>query len=780
MTSFRYALLGNSRTSAVYCLILGACLVGRLQSTFAAGRPTPAAPPPSIHRTPPGKQVIEISLVSSPNVQLPGQFSPLSVAQVLREHLSSQLLNTNRYVPMDTTIGSSVFALQTEETEPTFSWTTHLLPATQMEIDVQELSFRSGVGANRMFYGFDRMTESWPNNFPARKAGERPSWMGSRYDGYGDKITGSHVGLDLTESFKIDILFAFLQVQWTESVGHLGLRIRLRHPDHIGDSEQFLDFEARGQYLDVTGGYLNWSAGIEVARRNAWMRALNQAQQNLVGWVDTQVRDQRLFAQIDWVNQDRTLLIATGQGANVLPGTRYSMMGAPRTVIEVMASYPTGSRARFVTAAPKLPIRQWVGLRFREILPGEVHLESSEESESESTVASSVQASMADFDTMSPLDSADIPDRSDHFILTQESQVTTASGAQDPSIPAGLFPQESRVTAFFRSLVEIFLLPYRISRSHAYDREPPTSAPKALASPMAGRRNVANASDWHQEMRATGWAHALSLDRSAPLSTLLTASAAWTATYQRPVTIAILDTGVDFWHPSVQNLRSSGLHYDFISGDGRAHDDQGHGTQIASIVSGIAPHARILSLKIFNPWGITSTSAILSAIKHAVTERAEIVLLPWNTELSVDAFETIAHSLEGADTLFVVAGGAREPSRMAAAREDGFVTPWISVGGLGNREQPTNELTRVVDHKVSIAIPASQLPQARPRRQWFISGPEGSSDQASAVFAAAVARRMALGQRNAKSAMRELLRETVSRPALRQWVRDGRVLNVIR
>jgi thermitase len=87
------------------------------------------------------------------------------------------------------------------------------------------------------------------------------------------------------------------------------------------------------------------------------------------------------------------------------------------------------------------------------------------------------------------------------------------------------------------------------------------------------------------------------------------------------VTIAIVDTGVDYNHEDIKNKVSKGK--DFVGGDDDPMDTHGHGTHVAGIaaaeannnlgVAGIAWDSKILAVR-----GIGgSHTAMASAIKYA-------------------------------------------------------------------------------------------------------------------------------------------------------------------
>lgn len=130
---------------------------------------------------------------------------------------------------------------------------------------------------------------------------------------------------------------------------------------------------------------------------------------------------------------------------------------------------------------------------------------------------------------------------------------------------------------------------------------------------------------------------------------LVKADKAWSVSQGEGVTIAILDSGVNYNHPDLaENIKinkdeipDNGIDddhngfvddvygWDFAIGDAYPFDDESHGTHVsglaASSVSGIAKKAKILPIKAMLPTGMGSTSAIVSGIYYAIQQKADII-----------------------------------------------------------------------------------------------------------------------------------------------------------
>lgn len=102
------------------------------------------------------------------------------------------------------------------------------------------------------------------------------------------------------------------------------------------------------------------------------------------------------------------------------------------------------------------------------------------------------------------------------------------------------------------------------------------------------------------------------------------------------VRVAVLDTGIDTGHPALVNRLDLTAARNFSgSGDpADVTDRQGHGTHCAGIIaaedvgaimSGIAPRATIVPIKVLGDNGSGSLAGIAAGIRHAVAQRVDVI-----------------------------------------------------------------------------------------------------------------------------------------------------------
>ncbi len=132
------------------------------------------------------------------------------------------------------------------------------------------------------------------------------------------------------------------------------------------------------------------------------------------------------------------------------------------------------------------------------------------------------------------------------------------------------------------------------------------------------------------------------------------------------ITIAVIDTGVDFSHPDLRkNILSGGR--DFVEDDFDPSDDNGHGTSICGIiaadtnnlegVAGITWNCRILPIKAIGDYGEGYTSWLLEAIVWAADWGVDIINLSVGADAPSRALEEAIHYAKEKDILLVSSAG---------------------------------------------------------------------------------------------------------------------------
>jgi serine protease AprX len=160
------------------------------------------------------------------------------------------------------------------------------------------------------------------------------------------------------------------------------------------------------------------------------------------------------------------------------------------------------------------------------------------------------------------------------------------------------------------------------------------------------------------------------------------------------VTVAMIDTGV----AQVEDLGARVVaRVDFTPG-GAGDDAYGHGTHLAGVIAGdgsasdgkwrgVAPGAKIVSVKVAGPDGSTDVSVVIAALQWVVTHRAQYGIKVLNLSFGTDSLQPYAidplnaavERAWAAGITVVVSSGNRGPGTINKPGDDPFV---ITVGAV--------------------------------------------------------------------------------------------------
>ncbi len=171
----------------------------------------------------------------------------------------------------------------------------------------------------------------------------------------------------------------------------------------------------------------------------------------------------------------------------------------------------------------------------------------------------------------------------------------------------------------------------------------------------------------------------------------ISAPAAWDATTgSASVTIAIIDTGVDYTHPDLAGRCVAG--YNYVARNGDPMDDHGHGTHVAGIaaatgnnstgVAGMDWKARIMPLKVLDSKGTGYESDVAEAMRYAADHGAKVINLSLgSSDYSYALQEGVDYAYRKGVTVVVASGNKGSDVYYPGACEHA-----IAVGALDSRD----------------------------------------------------------------------------------------------
>jgi subtilisin family serine protease len=150
------------------------------------------------------------------------------------------------------------------------------------------------------------------------------------------------------------------------------------------------------------------------------------------------------------------------------------------------------------------------------------------------------------------------------------------------------------------------------------------------------------------------------------------ATEAWNVSTGSSVVVAVIDTGVDYDHPDLQEniLRDSAgrvIGHDFSSGDSDPMDENGHGTHVAGTigargnngvgVTGVCQSVKIMPVRFLNRNGDGDTAGAIQAIDFARQHGAKIMNNSWGGGGYEQLLKEAIDRARAAGILFVAAAG---------------------------------------------------------------------------------------------------------------------------
>ncbi len=520
---------------------------------------------------------------------------------------------------------------------------------------------------------------------------------------------------------------------------------------------------------------MEYSAGIQVARKDAMDRALKRAIRGTFRAIERSVIALPLTARIDGivppsqsVSGQTDILIGTGAFSNVKPGTLYEVIDMPGMVIQVVKSVASGSVGQLVQGSQN------------ELQPGMLLREAGW--------------------TKRPK------------LFRAAGEISTLAATESIDLPRQNFPKQdlsrwvndiSRWEAIAKSIAGAVLLPYRIWRYRNYDQEYKEGRIEALvdespdgldrasdaSASEPGRTgvDVTGTDEWARKMRGEWWARRIGLSESGEMPDLGLRS---------PV-VAVIDTGVDYNHAAIHDQAWKNLvpkfgddyGWDFISNDPRPYDDGYHGTAVAGHVLAVAPKARIMPLKVFNAFGITSSAAVHGAIRYAVDHGARIIVMGWASRLPTQTIDGAIEYAREKGVLIVTAAGDRgESLRVVPTYPASYARDTENVLAVANVDV-ADKLVRVRGKAsnydpstVAIAAPGYNLTVAEPRNNL---NRETGTGMSAAIVAGAVARNVAFRLEAGRAGtpaewIAELLDQAERVPGLEPYVAQGHRVRIVR
>jgi len=168
------------------------------------------------------------------------------------------------------------------------------------------------------------------------------------------------------------------------------------------------------------------------------------------------------------------------------------------------------------------------------------------------------------------------------------------------------------------------------------------------------------------------------------------------------VKVAIIDTGVDVWHPAFTGMLAPANEWkDFVDGDSLPQEvgtlgigGFGHGTAVASLVAQVAPRVTLLPIRVLGPDGSGDTVNVAAALDYAVSKGAKVINLSLGSTERSDMVQSAIKRANDSGVFVVASAGNQNLPQLTYPAADmstkGADTFTVSVGSVNSSDRKSS------------------------------------------------------------------------------------------
>ncbi|MCO5141702.1 MAG: S8 family serine peptidase [Oligoflexia bacterium] len=613
-----------------------------------------------------------------------------------------------------------------------------------VQAKIQELTFTHGNKGVRRFAGF---TESFKtefndgdltdiNEYPPRSLEFTNSWFGTTFEPIGNENTNTIAGVDAGMEGELNLIVA--GIRYKRDSYHATAKVESRIEILADQSLRVKNLDASGDgFLFALGAtYRELSLDFGIVRRTALKETFDDSVEKMATEIKDQLFTYPFRTKIEKIGSEG-IIINAGKREGVLVGDRFEHnAGGKITILEATEVFQIGSVAKVISGGSDLQINDVI--EYTEV-----------------KITSKALGIASSASTATSPDNRRVIENPKQVVETKKIIIEPPEfHDNDGSLKKALNAKG-------------FLLPYLLWRYSQYDQKFADRNGFKKISP-----NTASSLPWNLES--------------------IKVKNAWDRSITgKGITVAIIDSGVDYNHRNIgaafSSKEKSG--FDYIGYDDRAFDDNSHGTALAGIIAGqgvdsfgVAPDTNLLSYRVFDPYGVTTSAALYKAFESAIQNGAKIILCGWDTKRSSQALKKAIQLAEQHDVLVVVAAGdlgnnldeiAHYPASYQEFRN------LIRVGSINKALSISEKSGRFSNYSanlVDIMAPGEDLSVMAPRNEILI---RSGTDLAAAHVAGALALVWSENpEMGAEDAQAKLLNMAQPVDTLKNYARGGRLLSL--
>jgi hypothetical protein len=479
------------------------------------------------------------------------------------------------------------------------------LPAGELSAKLSGLIFTHGSkGLTRtagfrpdFFTPYNDGTRTARNEFPARSLELSNGWFGQSFAPLGEGLNSSIAGVDAGAEGEFNLAIANVNYRRDRYFAQAIVDTNISLINEGTDKPITLDARGEGFLFALGVGYQNLSIEFGLVRRTALKNTFDQAVEKMAAAVEEELFRIPFRTRVESLSNEGIVLNA-GRREGLIAGDQFRAKSG--NLLKVTEVFQIGSIAQVVSGP----------------------------SPSAGEILDLVEAGKEEA-------------KSGLAVAARESVESERKIRRITLDPIEFHDADGRLSR--ANIAKGLLMPLLLWRYSQYDQAPDKKTYERKQSPSS-------AGHWPLEQIA--------------------APAVWNRGLTgKGVKIAIIDSGIDYNHNALGSaFNRSSPGFDWMSFDPRPFDDNSHGTALAGIIAsqgsrgapmGLAPGVELISQKAFDPYGNSTSAALMAATDGAIRSGARIVLLAWDTRKDSQALRQAISRAGAAGLLVVTAAGDR-------------------------------------------------------------------------------------------------------------------------
>ena len=591
------------------------------------------------------------------------------------------------------------------------------LPMAAFQATMEGLTYKHGSKGTTQFSGFNRSYNTpWNsgefssiNEFPLRSLEFQRSWFGTSFNPIGSQSNNTITGVDFGNQGEFNLILLSVRYKRERFLASAQLKTKLQLLEERTETIQDIEAHGSGYMFGLGASFASLEIDFSIAKKTALQETFDQAIELMAQSIENEINSLPIRSRVEFNNKEG-IIIHAGRREGTRVGDIFIHKSNERvTRLQVSEVFYTGSIVKVISGSTP-------------ISPGDIIVLDAGSSQNAKALSlmsemsfSKRSAAKRMYTMKKPMSKNLAPDNSVQYMhsFTLNSQIQAKREAKkiyfDP--PEFSLPNDDAQRAIdFKGNSPAFLA----NRWKQYDQD--VKVGESISPPISIFHKAREQKSLQQISLADAWQDYFSQTRKG-------------------ATVAIIDSGVDYNHDNLYHaFDRQYVGWDFYSYDPRPFDDNSHGTSIAGVIAargikeepvGVAPNTRILSYRVFNPYGETSSAAIYGAFKKAIQDGAKIIVAAWSTQRSTKSIQAAIQLAKDNDVLVVTAAGDRGINLDVGISLPASYGTWdnvITVAALnqeGNLLQEPKVASNYGRRIVSIAAPGFTSSALAPRSEYL-------------------------------------------------------------